>query len=128
MQLLIVEDHPNDIQIAAKAAKASGFSVIEAKTSAVTAKAHLETALQGEQSLPDAIVLDLDLGYDSGFELLRFWHSNPELAKIPLVVWTALGEKHREICRMFKVNAYVFKDEGPSVLRQVLGGLSGFAE
>lgn len=128
MQLLIVEDHPNDLQIAAKAAEASGFSVIDAKTSAITAKAYLEKALQGEQPLPDAIVLDLDLGYDSGFELLRFWHSNPELAKIPLIVWTALGEKHREICRMFKVSAYVSKDEGPSVLHQVLSGLSGLVE
>lgn len=125
MQLLIVEDHPNDLHIAARAAEASGFSAIDAKASAVMAKAHLEKALQGERPLPDAIILDLDLGYDSGFELLRYWHSNPELAGIPLVVWTVLGEQYREICRMFKVSAYINKGEDISVLRQVLSGFSG---
>ena len=88
------------------------------------AKAFLEQGLHGDQPLPDAIVLDLDLGYDSGFELLRFWHGNPELAKVPVVVWTVLGDKYREICTMFKVNAYVEKGGDSDVLRQVLTGLS----
>ncbi len=127
MQVLIVEDHPNDLQMAARAAEASGYSQVEARGSAVMAKAYLEKGLQGEQPLPDAIILDLDLGYDSGFELLRFWHSNPDLAKIPMVVWTVLGDQYREICRMFKVSAYVCKGEDISVLRQVLSGLSGLA-
>ncbi len=125
MLALIVEDHPNDLHIAAKAAEACGFSQIEARSSAVMARAYLEKSLEEKRALPDAIVLDLDLGYDSGFELLRFWHSNPELAKIPLVVWTVLGDQYREICRMFKVSAYVYKGEDISVLRQVLSGLSG---
>jgi CheY-like chemotaxis protein len=123
MQVLIVEDQPSDLRIAAKAAEASGFSGINTTSSAVTAKEYLEKALRGEQALPDAIVLDLDLGYDSGFELLRFWHSNPALAKIPLVVWTVLGDQYREICRIFEVSAYVYKGEDISVLRQVLSGL-----
>lgn len=127
MQVLIVEDHPNDLHIAAKAAEASGFSGIEARPSAVAARAYLEKALQGEEALPDAIILDLDLGYDSGFELLRFWHSHPELAKIPVVVWTILGDQYREVCRLFKVSAYVYKGEDTSVLQQVLSGLSGLA-
>jgi CheY-like chemotaxis protein len=125
MQLLIVEDHPNDLHIAAGAAKDSGFSGVEARSSAIMAKAYLEKVLQGEEPLPDAIVLDLDLGYDSGFELLRFWHSNPQLARIPLVVWSVLGDHYQEICRMFKVSAYVNKGEDISVLRRVLSGLSG---
>jgi CheY-like chemotaxis protein len=125
MQLLIVEDHPNDLQIAVTAAKASGFSAIDASASAGMARDFLEKALRGERPLPDAILLDLDLGYESGFELLRFWHSNPQLAQIPLVVWTILGDQYREICRMFQVRAYVFKGEDVSVLRQVLSGLAG---
>jgi CheY-like chemotaxis protein len=127
MQILIVEDHPNDVQIAVRAAEASGFSGVNVKSSAAMAKECLEKALLGEQALPDAIVLDIDLGYDSGFELLRFWHSNPQLAKIPLVVWTVLGDQYRDVCRVFKVSAYVYKGEGISVLRQVLGGLTGLA-
>lgn len=125
MQVLIVEDQSSDLQTASKAAEAAGFSGIAAQPSALMAKAYLEKGLQGELALPDAIVLDRDLGYDSGFELLRFWHSNPKMAKVPLVVWTILDDRYREICAMFKVIAYVNKAEDSSVLRQVLGGLAG---
>jgi len=124
MQVLIVEDQPNDLRVASTAAQAAGFSEVNAKSSAVIAKAYLEKGLEGKEPLPDAIVLDLDLGYDSGFELLRYWHSNPELAKIPVVVWTIMGDHYREICRMFRVKAYISKGEDISVLRTVLSGLS----
>ena len=124
MQLLIVEDQPNDLRIAAKVAEDSGFSGVEARSSAAMAKSHLEKGLAGERPLPDAILLDLDLGYESGFELLRFWHSEPRLSTIPLVVWTIMGDQYREICGMFKVRAYVSKSEGVSPLRSVLSGLS----
>lgn len=127
MQLLIVEDQPSDLLVAAKAAEASGFAEINARASAALARNYLDKGLQGEQPLPDAIVLDLDLGYDSGFELLRFWHGNPRLARIPLVIWTVLGDHYQDICRMFKVNAYVYKGEDSTVLQQVLRGLSGIA-
>ena len=50
--------------------------------------------------LPDLIILDLDLGYESGFELLRFWHRNSELSSIRLIVWTAMGEEQQHICRL----------------------------
>lgn len=122
MLLLIVEDHPNDLRIASMAAEASGFTV-QSRSSAVMARAYLEECLAGKQPLPDAMLVDLDLGYDSGFELLRHWHSHAELARIPMVVWTVLGEQYREICRVFQVKAYVSKGEDISVLRGVLSGL-----
>ncbi|MGA7521264.1 MAG: hypothetical protein WBW84_02210 [Acidobacteriaceae bacterium] len=124
MQLLLVEDQPNDIRIAARAAEASGFSEVEARSSAGAARVYLEKALTGAHPLPDAILLDLDLGYESGFELLRFWHSDPEIAKVPLVVWTVLGDQYREICGLFRVKAYIYKGEDLSVLREVLSGLT----
>ena len=125
MNVLIVEDQPNDLRVATRAAEASGFSSVEARPSAESAVSWLQKGLAGEVSLPDAIVLDIDLGFQSGFELLRYWHSNPRLARIPLVVWTVLGDHYREICRMFKVKAYVEKGQDVSVLQQVLRGLSG---
>ncbi|HKR26625.1 MAG TPA: response regulator [Acidobacteriaceae bacterium] len=124
MQVLIVEDQPNDLRIAAGAAKASGFSGVEARTSAETAKAFLQDAIEGRLAMPDAIVLDLDLGHDSGFEVLRFWHSNPRLRSIPLIVWTVLGEQYREICRLFQVRAFLYKGEDISVLQTALRGLT----
>jgi CheY-like chemotaxis protein len=124
MQLLVIEDQPSDLRIASKEAEASGYSQVEARSTAGSARIFLEDGLEGKLPLPDAVVLDLDLGYESGFELLRFWHGHPRLSKIPVVVWTVLGEEHREICRLFKVTAYISKKDGSSVLREALSNLS----
>lgn len=122
-RLLLVEDQPNDLHIAAETARSVGISTIEARTSSQAARAYLEKGLEGELPLPDGIVLDLDLGYESGYELLRYWHSTPGLAKIPLIVWTLLGEEQREICNLFKVSGYVSKWEGIAAFREALSKL-----
>lgn len=124
MQVLIIEDQPSDLQIAAKAAESCGFAGIEGRSSVGAARLYLEKCLEEMGSLPDAILLDLDLGYESGFELLRYWHSDPRLSKIPLVVWTILGDRYRQMCQMFRVRAYVDKGQDVSVLRNVLAGLA----
>jgi CheY-like chemotaxis protein len=124
MRLLVVEDQPGDLRIATEAGKLSGYSQIEAKSTVGAARVYLERGLEEGQPLPDAIILDLDLGYESGFELLRFWHGRPRLSQIPLIVWTVLGDDQREICRLFKVTAYISKLDGVTVLREALSGLT----
>jgi CheY-like chemotaxis protein len=119
-RLLIVEDQSADLRVAADVVKSLGVSFIEARTSTTAAKAYLEDGLDGNQPLPDLIILDLDLGYESGFELLRFWHGNPKLSNIHLIVWTVMGDEQREICRMFKVSAIVSKTEGAVGLKSVI--------
>jgi len=123
MLVLVVEDQANDLRVAVAAAQEAGFSDVEARSSITAAREYLEKALDGNGRLPDAIVLDLDLGYESGFELLRFWHSNPRLSSIAIVIWTILGDQYREICEMFKVRGYVDKGGGIAPLRKALGGL-----
>lgn len=120
MRILIVEDQPADYRAAANAAELAGYTEIDVKATAGGAKVYLEKGLEGNLPLPDTIVLDLDLGYESGFEILRFWHGDPRLSSIPLVVWTILGEKHRDICQLFKVNAYLSKQDGAAALREAL--------
>ena len=108
--LLIVEDRPKDLSAAADLARSVGFSSVEKHASAGTAKLYLEKAMDGGPALPDAIVLDLELGSESGSELLRFWHSQPRLAEIPMIVWTLLNDQ-REMCRLFKVTAFISKGD-----------------
>lgn len=119
-RLLVVEDQPNDLKIAAETARLAGFEEIDARTSAHAAIAYLEKGLLRETPLPDGIVLDLDLGYESGYELLRHWHSTPGLRHIPMIIWTILGEEQREICSLFKVQHYISKWEGLAVFRETL--------
>jgi len=119
-RVLIVEDQASDMRIAAELAASLGAAEVEARTTASSAKVYLESAVNGEKPMPDLLVVDLDLGYESGFELLRFWHSHPKLASIPLVVWTCLGEEQQEICRLFKVTAIVRKSDGLAALKQAM--------
>jgi len=119
-RLLIVEDQSADLRMAVEVIKSLGFSSIEARTSSTAAKAYLEAVLEGKEPLPDVMIVDLDLGYESGFELLRFRHSHSELAPVRLIVWTVLGEQQQQICRLFKVDAVVSKSEGVLALKRAL--------
>jgi len=119
-RLLLVEDDPKDLSVAAEAAKCLGIFEVEARTSLSPAQSMLEKGLQGTEPLPDVIVLDLNLDYESGYELLRYWHRTPELSRIPVIVWSILGEEQREMCKLFKVSAYVGKWEGADALREAL--------
>lgn len=122
-RLLVVEDQPQEIKLAASAAKSIGIADVEARTSIRSARDYLDGGLRGERDLPDGIVLDLDLGYESGYELLRHWHSTPRLAAIPLIVWSILGEQ-REMCSLFNVARFVGKWEGEEALRDALNSLT----
>lgn len=118
--LLVVENEPKDLKSAADSARAAGFREVEGKTSPYAGRIYLEDRLVNGPKLPDAIVLDLDFGIESGYELLRFWHSTPTLRAIPLIVWSILGEEQKQMCGLFKVNKYVGKWEGNEALQDAL--------
>lgn len=122
-RLLVVEDQPHEIKLAAKAAQSIGIADVEGRSSIRGAREYLDAGLRGDNELPDAIVLDLDLGYESGYELLRYWHSTPRLKQIPLMVWSILGEQ-REMCRLFKVTRFLGKWEGEEAFREALSTLT----
>ena len=118
--LLVIEDEPKDMRNAADSARLVGFSEVEGRNSPQAARIYLEDRLASGTQLPDGILLDLDFGYDSGYELLRFWHSTPKLREVPLIVWSILGEEQRQMCELFKVKKFVGKWESSDVLRDAL--------
>jgi len=118
--LLLVENETNDIRFAGDLARSIGIAEVVNRPTLRGAMDYLEIGLKGEGPLPEGIVLDLDLGYDSGYELLRFWHSTPKLSQIPLIVWSVLGDEQRGMCNLFGVNRYVAKWEGAAALREAL--------
>ena len=119
-RLLLVEDELKDLKFASDTARSIGIEEVEARTTLQAARGYLEKALQDEVPLPDCIVLDLNLGYESGYELLRYWHSTPRLAQIPVIVWSILGDEQREMCKLFKVDSFVAKWEGAEAFRDAL--------
>jgi len=83
--LLLLEDSLNNIRIASEVARQAGFSEIEALVSPSLAVCRLGNAIEDRAALPDLLFLDLDLGMESGFGLLRFDHSNR--LQIKLASW-----------------------------------------
>jgi CheY-like chemotaxis protein len=122
--LLVVEDLASDLKVATEAAREVGIPVVQAQSTSSGAREFLEKGLRGDVPLPDGILLDLDLGHESGFEVLRFWHSTPRLKSIPLVVWSILGQEQREICGLFKVNGFISKWEGTAAFKDALNKMS----
>lgn len=118
--VLIVDDQASDARIVTDVVTSLGATNVVVRTSAGAAQVYLQSALDGKAPLPDLMVVDLDLGYESGFELLRFWHGNPKLASVQMVVWTVMGEEQQEICRLFKVHAVVSKLAGAAALKGAL--------
>ncbi len=121
--LLVLEDTPADLRMAAETARRAGFSEVELNQDASDAKAYLEKTIAGKVPRPDAMLIDLALGDESGFEMLRFWHSRPQLKEIPVVVWTLARDTQLEICRYFGVRHVVSKDDDPNVLREALSSI-----
>lgn len=119
-RLLVVENEPKDLKRAAETAKLAGFTEIEAKTTPQSARAYLEDCLADGKDLPGGIVLDLDFGYESGYELLRYWHSTPKLRGVPVVVWSVMGDEQRKMCDLFNVKQFVGKWEEDEVLQRAL--------
>jgi CheY-like chemotaxis protein len=122
-RILIVEDEVRDFRFAERCARWCGFSEVDGTPSAEAAQALLEKAHSENRALPDAILLDLDLGRESGFNFLRFRYKNPEVLKVPVVVWTQLGDENRELCNVFKVQGYIGKSDGEYELGKALESL-----
>jgi CheY-like chemotaxis protein len=122
-RLLIVEDHRKDARVAGDIAASVGFSDVEICDTLRSAVCHLEHGLNDPLALPDAIIVDLDLGIESGFDLLLFRHNSPRLMQIPMIVWTGLGDENGGVCELFHVTATIYKWEGPDKLREALANL-----
>jgi CheY-like chemotaxis protein len=60
------------------------------------------------------------LGYESGFEVLRRWRSDRKLSGIQIVVWTQMGDREQEICRLFGLKHVISKWAGAAELQDAI--------
>ena len=112
----IIEDTRRDVQRASRVLERLGiknpivFSLIPA------ALMYLEDVVSGARAVPDVILLDLEFGGDSGFEVLRFYKTHPKLRGCKVIVWTVMGDTEQELCKLFGVEHFVSKDNTDAVL------------
>ena len=126
MSILLVEDRVEDVDQARTLLSDVGVTDVKVMSRTASAIEYLEGALQGENPLPKGILLDLLVGSDSGFEVLRFCHSQPELSKVPVVVWTVIGgDTEKQIAHWLGAKKYLMKNSGPRNLVKHLRDVFG---
>lgn len=90
--ILIIEDSSSDADRCRTVLQELGYDGIQLITKLHQAVDYLDDVLNNLTRPPDAIVLDLGLGYESGFDILRKCHANPKLQRVPILVWSRCAE------------------------------------
>ena len=118
---LVIEDVVTDVRRAGEVLTSLGVTDVGVMRDIPAALLALRAAIEAEDPLPETVILDLNFSGDSGFEILRLWHSNPKFKKATtIVVWTAMGDTEHKICRAFGVKTVVPKWEGTPALERAL--------
>ena len=88
VRVLIVDDHP--VVRAGLASLLRRQARVKLAGSAHSGEEALSILARGSV---DLILLDLDLGHESGYELLRIHYDSSHLAGIPVVIWYSTGTR-----------------------------------
>ncbi len=117
---VIIEDTRKDVQRASQVLKQAGVDNPAVFTFVPAALMFLEDVVSGARSCPDLMILDLDFGSESGFEVLRFYKAHPKLKHCQIIVWTMLGETEHELCRLFGIQHFISKQNSDATLLNVI--------
>lgn len=114
-EILLIEDNPGNIRLIQEA-----FKTVESKTvlRSVTngddaVDLLMEQATAESESLPDLVLIDLNLPGRDGYEVSKFIRDSPQLCSSPTIVLTSSGASE-DISRCYDahVNAYLTKPTG----------------
>lgn len=120
-RILVIEDVVSDVRRAGDVLASLGLNDIRVFRDIPSALRELNVALEAGDALPETVILDLNFNFESGFEILRLWHSTPKFRDATtIIVWTAMGDTEHEICRAFGVKTVVPKWEGTPALERAL--------
>jgi two-component system, chemotaxis family, response regulator Rcp1 len=88
---MLAEDNPGDVLLFREALRQSAmtFELMVAEDGEKALRMLENTSAQDAATLPDLIVLDVNLPRRSGQEVLRWVRSNPGLAHVPVMVLTS---------------------------------------
>lgn len=119
--ILLIEDDTLDSDICAEALHELGYDGVQLITHLMEAEQHLDDIVASLTGPPDAIVLDLGLGVDSGFAVLRKCHAEPKLQAVPILVWTKHSDDLAETFSTYLgAQDFLVKSNDEQALREAL--------
>ena len=129
IEILLVEDNPGDVRLTQEAfASISSETVIHVATDGDEALAFLESRrTEKSASVPDLVLLDLNLPRMSGLQFLEAVREEPPLARIPVLVLTS-SEAVEDILESYELaaNAYLTKPTDPSEYTAMVESVAEF--
>jgi two-component system, response regulator len=115
MEILLVEDNPNDIELTLHAFKRNNLAnYIRVARDGAEAIDYIfasgEYAGRNIENRPRVVLLDLKLPKIDGLEVLRILKADPRTSAIPVVILTSSREE-RDIIESYRlgVNSYIVK-------------------
>jgi len=113
VKILLIEDNPGDIRLTQEAFKEASINTtsLEVVTDGVEALHYLyQEAPYESASMPDLILLDLNLPKLDGREVLQRIKSDDKLKKIPVIILTT-SKAEEDILKSYNlhVNCYITK-------------------
>jgi two-component system chemotaxis response regulator CheY len=119
--ILLIEDEPSASTVCAAVLHEMGYDGVQLITQVLAAEQHLDDIVSNLTGPPAAIILDLGLGYDSGFSVLRKCHAEPRLKKVPILVWTKRSDHQTEsFSAQLGANDFLVKSSDTQELRETL--------
>jgi CheY-like chemotaxis protein len=119
--ILLIEDQAAFSDTCTKALHDLGYDGVQLITHVMEAENHLDDIVSNLTDAPAAIVLDLGLGMDSGFTLLRKCHAEPRLQQVPILVWTKhTDDLSKTFSNYLGVKDFLVKSGDPQQLRDAL--------
>ncbi len=115
--ILLVDDEPNNLKLAARVLGAAGYATIAA--SSISAA----VAILAEQ-MPRLMLVDLLMKPQNGLDLVRGVRANPAFAAMPIIVWTAYTDPElraqvvRACCQGYLVKAVNDNDDLVATVKQ----------
>ena len=110
--MLVVDDSVSVRRVVTNLVKSVGWEALAAKDGVEALE-----MLQSSITLPDAILMDIEMPRMDGYELTATLKANHHLSRIPIVMLTSrAGEKHRRKALELGVSAYLVKPYSDDVL------------
>jgi two-component system, chemotaxis family, response regulator Rcp1 len=129
IEILLVEDNPADVRLTQEALKEEKLHMnLNVAIDGVDAMEYLLRKGKHEQAVrPDLILLDLNLPFKDGREVLKEIKSNDDLKAIPVVILT-VSKAEEDICKTYNLhaNCYITKPLDLNQFSKVVKSIKDF--
>jgi chemotaxis protein histidine kinase CheA/AmiR/NasT family two-component response regulator len=115
--VMVVDDSLTVRRVSQRMLVREGYQVILAKDG-------VEALQLLQDSVPDVMLLDIEMPRMDGFELLRSVRGNPALAHLPVLVITSrTAAKHRDVATALGVDGYFGKPFSEGAILEAIAGI-----